>query len=136
MRFWSKGQIQMKYLQAKRMKLTQRTCKQQQIIMTNILLILKNKQQMEKQLKYKDLLLQSDEEKKEADVVFTVEEARQSLESDILATKKSLATALKNRNRTIGKRKFDSQAIIAIDNEIEALQAGLEKLNALKTELF
>lgn len=91
---------------------------------------------MEKSLKLQQLLLQSDEEKKEQDVQFEVKQAELQLASDILATEKSLAEATKQRKQRILAKPFDSQAIINQDLTIEGLTDGLKRLNALRTELF
>jgi len=91
---------------------------------------------METQLKLADLLRQSDEERKNEDVSFEVKQTELQLNSDILATERSLAEAKKNRRDTILETPFSAEAVIKVDIEIESLTDGLKRLNALKTELF
>jgi hypothetical protein len=88
------------------------------------------------QLKYKDLLLQSSQDKELQEVEFRVEEMQQSLEADILATKRSLAGERATLVRY--KSQFPLMAQYVIDSQIriESLEDGLARLNALKQELF
>jgi len=90
---------------------------------------------MEKQLKLKEILLASAEENKKEEVEFVVKQSQLQLESDILATEKSIMEKKKMRNNIL-RGEFDSQKIIECDIEIEAYQDGLKRLNQLKTELF
>jgi hypothetical protein len=87
-------------------------------------------------LKYKELLLQSSQEKELQEVEFRVEEMQQSLEADILATKRSLAGERATLVRY--KSQFPLMAQYVIDSQIriESLEDGLARLNALKQELF
>lgn len=90
----------------------------------------------QQQLKYKDLLQQSQEEKDKQEIEFLVEEAKQQLESDILATNKSLATNKRKLLQQMSSIPLDSQSIINIQVEIEGLEDGLKRLNSLKEVLF
>ena len=87
-------------------------------------------------LKYRDLLLQSSQDKEAQEVEFRVEEMQQSLEADILATKRSLAGERATLVRY--KSQFPLMAQYVIDSQIriESLEDGLARLNALKQELF
>jgi hypothetical protein len=87
-------------------------------------------------LKYKQLLSQSDEQKNEQDTQFKVKEAELALNSDILATERSLSEA--KRAVLIAKSTFplDSQGILNAQSNVEAYENGLKKLNELKGELF
>ena len=88
------------------------------------------------QLKYKDLLLQSSQEKEAQEVEFKVEEMQQSLDADILATKKSLAGEKASLVRLKSKFPLNAQDIIDTQLRIESLEDGLKRLGLLKAELF
>lgn len=88
------------------------------------------------QLKYKDLLLQSAQEKEIQEVEFRVEEMAQSLEADILATKRSLASERATLVRYKSNFPLNAQYVIDSQIRIESLEDGLARLNALKQELF
>ena len=87
-------------------------------------------------LKYRDLLLQSSQEREAQEVEFQVEEMGQSLEADILATKRSLAGERATLVRYKSKFPLNAQHVIDTQIRIESLEDGLARLNALKQELF
>jgi hypothetical protein len=87
-------------------------------------------------VKYKDLLLQSSQEKEAQEVEFKVEEMQQSLDADILATKKSLAGEKASLLRLKSKFPLNAQDIIDTQLRIEGLEDGLKRLGLLKAELF
>ena len=87
-------------------------------------------------LKYRDLLLQSAQDKELQEVEFRVEEMQQSLEADILATKRSLAGERATLVRYKSQFPLMAQYIIDSQIRIESLEDGLARLNALKQELF
>ena len=87
-------------------------------------------------LKYKELLLQSSQEKELQEVEFRVEEMQQSLEADILATKRSLASERATLVRHKSQFPLRAQCVIDSQIKIESLEDGLARLNALKEELF
>ena len=87
-------------------------------------------------LKYKDLLLQSAQDKELQEVEFRVEEMQQSLEADILATKRSLAGERATLVRYKSQFPLMAQHVIDSQIRIESLEDGLSRLNALKEELF
>ena len=88
------------------------------------------------QLKYRDLLLQSSQEKEAQEVEFKVEEMQQSLDADILATKKSLAGEKASLIRLKSNFPLNAQDIIDTQLRIESLEDGLKRLGLLKAELF
>lgn len=87
-------------------------------------------------LKYKDLLLQSAQDKELQEVEFRVEEMAQSLEADILATKRSLAGERATLVRYKSQFPLAAQYVIDSQIRIESLEDGLARLIALKEELF
>lgn len=87
-------------------------------------------------LKYKDLLLQSSQEREEQEVEFKVEEMHQSLDADILATKRSLASEKANLVRHKSSFPLDAQSVVNSQIKIEGLEDGLKRLNELREELF
>ena len=96
----------------------------------------KETQLVAQQLKYRDLLQQSQKEKDEQQVEFQVEEAQQQLQADVLATKRSLASSKQVLQAAKSARPFDSQAVINAQLQIEGLEDGLNRLNGLLAELF
>lgn len=88
------------------------------------------------QLKYKDLLLQSAQDKEAQEVEFRVEEMQQLLEADILATKRSLAGDRATLVRYKSQFPINPQNIVDAQIRIESLEDGLARLIALKQELF
>lgn len=87
-------------------------------------------------LKYKDLLLQSSQEKEEQEVQFRVEEMQQSLDGDILATKRSLASEKAALIRFKSQFPLNTETIVNTQIRIESLEDGLSRLNQLREELF
>ena len=96
----------------------------------------KKAQQATKPLKYQDLLQQSQQEKDQQALEFQVEEARQQLEADILATKRSLAANKQDLLKAKSAQPFDAQKIIDIQIRVEGLEDGLSRLLDLMEELF
>jgi hypothetical protein len=90
----------------------------------------------EKVSKYHELRLQSKEEREEVEVGFQVEETQQQLESAILATRRELAKAKKDKNALLGAYPLNPQAVIDKDIHIESLEDGIKRLNELKNLLF
>ena len=87
-------------------------------------------------LKYRDLLQQSQQEKDAQEREFQVEEAKQLLEADILATKRSLAISRQDLLKAKLAQPFNAQRIIDVQIQIEGLEDGLDKLLNLMEELF
>ena len=83
---------------------------------------------------YKNMKLLSEEQKSEQELQFAVEEAKQQLQADTWATKRSLADAKKRLE--IAKTTFPLEAttIVNISNEVEGYELGLKKLEALAKE--
>ena len=96
----------------------------------------KKAQQATKPLKYQDLLQQSQQEKDQQALEFQVEEAKQQLEADILATKRSLAASKQDLLKAKSAQPFDAQKIINIQIRVEGLEDGLSRLLNLMEELF
>jgi hypothetical protein len=86
--------------------------------------------------KYHDLLQQSQQEKEAQEIQFQVEEAKQSLESDILATKRSLANTQRELIKYKSTFPLNTKQIVHCEVEIEGYHDGLKKLEALREELF
>jgi hypothetical protein len=86
--------------------------------------------------KYRALISKSDDAKNQEQVGFAEEEAKQSIEADILATKREIASQNRNVANAKAKVPFNSGAIVAEMDKLEGLSKGLAKLEALKTELF
>ena len=89
-----------------------------------------------KPLKYQQLLQQSQQEKDQQALEFQVEEAKQQLEADILATKRSLASSRQDLLKAKSAQPFDAQKIINIQIRVEGLEDGLSRLLDLMEELF
>ena len=86
--------------------------------------------------KYIDLLNLSKEDKDKQELEFQNEESLNQLQADILATKKAISA--KSRELLSLKCAFplESEKIIEAQVELEGLEDGLNRLNALKEELF
>lgn len=91
---------------------------------------------MEKQLKYQERLLQSDQEKVQEDVQFQVEQAKLQLDADLLATKQSLADSEKELNNLKSSYPLNPSHIIKVKGTVSELKKGIEELVALQKELF
>lgn len=89
-----------------------------------------------KQLSYQERLLQSQEEKDQQEVSSLVREADLNVQSDILQTEKSLAIKRRVLEAAKGEFPLNTQTIISLQVEVEALEDGLKRLEALRKELF
>ena len=78
----------------------------------------------------------SSEEMTQKEIEYKVESAKLQLQSDILATKVSKAEAEAKLEAAKHTYPLDTQTIIDCQAEVEAYTEGLEKLEALMTELF
>ena len=85
---------------------------------------------------YKNRKLMSSEEMTQKEIEYKVESAKLQLQSDILATKVSKAEAEAKLEAAKHTYPLDTQTIIDCQAEVEAYTEGLEKLEALMTELF
>jgi quercetin dioxygenase-like cupin family protein len=85
---------------------------------------------------YKNKKLMSSEEMTQKEIEYKVESAKLQLQSDILATKVSKAEFEAKLEAAKHSYPLDTQTIIALQDEVEAYTEGLEKLEALMTELF
>ena len=88
------------------------------------------------ELKYKDLIRQSQQQQEEEQFQFQVEQAEQQLLSDISATKLSLSSAKKELSEAKRAYPFSSTNIINAMQKVEGLENGLAILENLKSELF
>lgn len=88
------------------------------------------------ELKYKDLIRQSQELKEDEEFQYQVEQAEQQLLSDISATKLSLSSAKKELSEAKRSFPFNSSNIIEAMQKVESYENGLSILYKLKAELF
>lgn len=88
------------------------------------------------QLKYVDLLQQSQEDLQSEEIQYQANQAKLQLSSDILQTEQSLSNAKKEITEAKRAQPFDSLNVINAQIKEEALQKGLDALNALQEELF
>lgn len=89
-----------------------------------------------KSTKLIDLYQQSQQELDQQVMYHEVELAKLQLQSDILATKQSLAKAEMDFTNSKIAIPFNAVNIINAKNNITALKAGLKELEALQEELF
>ena len=78
----------------------------------------------------------SSEEMTQKEIEYKVESAKLQLQSDILATKVSKPKAEAELEAAKYAYPLDTPKIIEYQAEVEAYTEGLEKLEALMTELF
>lgn len=86
--------------------------------------------------KYIDLISKSKEQMEREQLDLFVEESRQNIDADILATKKEIAKVTRALQDRKAKMPLDPKAVLEVKQELIELQAGLAELEALKTELF
>lgn len=91
---------------------------------------------MATQSKYEKSLLKSQEEKDQEGVSFKVKEAELTLQSDILATQKSLGKAKQRLTEAKEAYPLNTPEIQSAKSSVEGLEEGLKFLEALKEELF
>lgn len=86
-------------------------------------------------INYKTKQLISQEESETQDVQFAIDKAKLQLQSDILATRKSLADKKKEIEEAKTECPLDSLKIISLISEAEGFENGLKKLAELQKEL-
>ena len=91
---------------------------------------------MEKQLSYKNLLEQSEQDKDQLVKQYQLEDAQAQLEADIKATERSITQAERELPKVILMTPFNTTRIVDKKWEIESLKKGLQALVDLKDELF
>ena len=83
---------------------------------------------------YKNKVLLSSEDVDNSKVEFAVEDAKLQLESNLLATKRSLAEAKEKLKNLKQDYPIDFQKIVNASNDIRDLEDGIKTLNSLKNE--
>ena len=82
------------------------------------------------------MLSRSQKDRAKEEIQSDVDEAKLQLQSDLLATKKSLVKAQKKRAEMLGKAGIDFKQLCDVDNEIEAFERGIERLEKYAEDLF
>ena len=90
---------------------------------------------MAKSLTYKQRLTQSQKERDSKALEHTVKEAKLQLQSDTLATEKSLLKKQEEVDNLKAAVPLDFSAIIKAQAELGGIQRGLDALNELGVEL-
>lgn len=85
-------------------------------------------------INFKERKLVSSEELDQKEVQYAVDEAKLQLQSDILATEKSLASKKAELDDAKCSVPLNSSNIVNLQIEVESLEDGLKRLNALKKE--
>ena len=90
---------------------------------------------MELKINYKKRELLSQEETSTQEVEFAVEDAKLQLQSDILATKKSLEIKKSELQDAKNTYPLNTEVIIDLVMEVEGLKKGIKMLTKLQEEL-
>lgn len=85
-------------------------------------------------LNYKEKRLLSESEQSQKDVEYMVKDAKLQFEADILATQRELDTKKAEFEDAKCEYPLNTQDLINLQIEIEALEDGLNRLNKLKEE--
>jgi hypothetical protein len=80
----------------------------------------------------KDLYQESSQEQDQQEQEFQVEQGKQQLSADLLATQQALLGANRKYNAALRAKPFNPSAIIEAKNEIAALEAGIKDLKELE----
>ena len=91
---------------------------------------------MEKQLKYRDYLLLSSEEREKEVLSYIVSTKKLQLEMDILETKKAIDEAKAKRIAMLSSKCLCFKSLSSLDDEINSLNEGLKRANTYMKELF
>ena len=91
---------------------------------------------MEKELKYQELLQQSETQRRSEDIEFQVKSAKLQLSADILETERALDDKLRKRTSILRSGDIDWKELVEIDVEIQGLQEGIQTLKQYEKELF
>lgn len=86
-------------------------------------------------INYKEKTLMSQEETSKKDVQFMVESTKLQLQSDILATRKSLRESEEKLADLKTDYPLDTKKIIDAELEVEGYKNGLSRLLSLQSEL-
>ena len=87
-------------------------------------------------IKYAQRVQKSQEEKDAQELQYQVEDAEDQLSADIKATSREVTKAERVLEGLYGSMPFDSQAILAQEDNVESLKVGLKRLESLKKRLF
>lgn len=85
---------------------------------------------------YAQMLAKSDTQKSAERVEYLVETASHSLGQAISNTKFDLSTAKNQRREMLSNENINWASLAALDDKIEGLSRGLERLEGYKSELF
>jgi hypothetical protein len=91
---------------------------------------------MKKTNRYHELRTRSSQQVEEEQLEFQVEESKQQIEGDLLATKRSLAAAKQELIKAESAYPFNSKTVVEAELKIEGYEAGLKRLEAIKDRLF
>ena len=86
--------------------------------------------------KLTELYQESQQATEQQELQYQVEQANIQLQSDILATKQSIAKAQRDVKTVMKAIPFNSQNIINAKDKVKSLEAGLKELEKLQKELF
>lgn len=85
---------------------------------------------------YSTLLQQSQGEKDTQEVQFLVKQKELDLQADILATQQSLIAEKAKRNTMLSSKDLTFSNLVEVDQRIEELEKGLQKLTEYQQTLF
>lgn len=91
---------------------------------------------MSENKKYKDLISQNPAEVAAKQVDLLVQESKQNVEGDILATNKEIFKVERELEDLKCQKPLNPRLVVEKQQELKALQNGLKALEDLKAELF
>ena len=86
--------------------------------------------------RYQELRSRSKDQVESELLEFQVEESKQQIDGDILATKRSLASAKQDLVKSESAYPFNSKNVVEAELKIEGYEAGLKRLEEIKARLF
>jgi uncharacterized Zn finger protein (UPF0148 family) len=89
-----------------------------------------------KNSKLVDLLQKSPEEQKSEDIQYRVESAKLQLQSDLLATKKSLSAKQKEIDACVLENPLSFKKLAELEEELASIQRGVKALEGYQTKFF
>ena len=87
-------------------------------------------------MKRKTLLNRTDKDRQKEDVSFQLQEDEQQLAADLLETNRQLRQAKRELVELKSAEKLSPSSVIAKQDEVAGLEAGVKALEELKKELF